>query len=174
MERFPLVCVFKLGDTDVPRILDHFEIHVGCNESIASVRAKIEEKCSCVVDYLRVLDGDGTILSPDSTRLTDWGIGAADVIEVYTRDPPDGVGVPSPIMIPIAIIYITSDGRTCRDHLLFDFDATIDNVKAQIHEEIGIDYDFHLVLDGTTLLSEWTLRDYNLEDFDVLTIRQAA
>jgi hypothetical protein len=174
MATFRLVCVWPYeGTTGVSTVLNHFEVEVGYNESVQSVKLKVEQHCNCIVDHL-VHDATDAVLEPDDLLLSDFAIGAGEIVVVVPKDPPAGVGVPSPVMIPISCLYRAADGNTTRVDMLFDIDAAIDNVKAKIQQEIGIDYDFHLVLDGTTLLSEWTLRDYNLEDFDVLTIRQAA
>jgi hypothetical protein len=173
MATFRLVCVWPYDYTAVTRLSSHFEVDAAYDESIHSVKLKVEQLCSCIVDHL-VLDATDTVLEPEHLLLSDFAIGAGDIVVVVPKDPPTGVGVPSPVMIPIACFYRAADGNTCRVDMLFDIDDTIDNVKVKIQQEIGIDYDFHLVLDGKTLLSEWTLRDYNLQDFDVLTIRQAA
>jgi hypothetical protein len=171
MATFKLVCLFPYGSTNVTRVLSHFEVEAGYQESIHSVKSKVEQLCGCIVDHL-VLDATDTVMEPENLLLSDFGIGAGDVIVVVPKDPPAGVGVPSPVMLPLALYYRAADGNPRGVDMAFDTDDTIDNVKAKIQHEIGIDYDFHLVLDGTTLLSEWTLRDYILEDFDVLTIRR--
>jgi hypothetical protein len=83
----------------------------------------------------------------------------------YTPSPP------SPPTFMLTLYYRSSDGPQVAK-ILVNCDDSIDTVKTKIQVELEVDGNFELDHDGTILASGMSLKDYGIDELEVVVLRR--
>jgi hypothetical protein len=153
----------------VTRVLSHFEVQVSENDTVGLVKQKVQELLGCVVQSLFDEDIE---LEPDHATLMDLGVDSSTVITVQPRNPPDGVGSPRSFEASILIAAsVTGTGSAKRLNVTVTEGDRIETIKSMVLELEGLDVAISLWYDGTELSDDMTLRDYLIDETDVIEAR---